>query len=337
MMQEFIKKLVEGGDLTPEDAGKAMEAIMAGASTPAQTAAFLTALRLKGETVEEIAAFARVMRSFADCIEPKVGPLVDTCGTGGDRCKTFNISTITAFVMAGAGVSVAKHGNRSITSKCGSADLLEALGVRIDLPPKAVERVIEEVGIGFMFAPTFHRAMKHAAGVRKEIGIRTVFNILGPLTNPAGARAQLLGVYDAGLTEKMALVLRSLGSERALVVHGMEGLDEISISGETRVSELKEGEVRSYALKPGEFGFDEYPIGELEGGDPLANAATALAILQGGEKGPRRDVVVLNAAAGIYVGGLARSIKAGVPLAEGSIDSGRAYGKLKALIERTKS
>ncbi len=336
MMQEFIRKLVEGGDLTPEEAGKAMEAIMAGSATPAQTAAFLTALRLKGETVEEIAAFAKVMRSFADCIEPKVGPLVDTCGTGGDRCKTFNISTVTAFVMAGAGVSVAKHGNRSVTSKCGSADLLEALGVRIDLPPKAVERVIEEVGIGFMFAPTFHRAMKHAAGVRKEIGIRTVFNILGPLTNPAGARAQLLGVYDPGLTEKMALVLRSLGSERALVVHGIEGLDEISISGETRVSELKDGEVRSYALGPREFGFEQCPIGRLEGGDPQANAATALAILQG-EKGPRRDVVVLNAAAGIYVGGLARSIKEGIPLAEGSIDSGKAYGKLKVLIERTKS
>lgn len=335
-MKEFINKLVEGEDLTREEAEQAMKMIMSGSATKAQIGSFLTALRMKGETMEEIAACARVMREFAERITPRVrGTLVDTCGTGGDKIKTFNISTIAAFVAAGAGVPIAKHGNRSVTSKAGSADLLEALGVKIDCVPRDVQRCIEKAGIGFMFAPVFHKAMKYAIGPRKEIGIRTVFNVLGPLTNPANARAQLLGVFDAGLTARIAGALRDLGVERAVVVHGLDGLDEISTLGSTRISELSEEGVKTYKVRPEEFGLRRASIGDLAGGDAKYNAGTAISLLKNGEKGPKRDVVTLNAGAAIYVGGKADSIKEGMALAEESIDSGKAYLKLAMLVRET--
>ncbi len=336
-MKEFISKVVEGKNLSREEAEQAMKLIMSGQATPAQIAGFLTALRMKGETIDEIAAFARVMRQFAVQINPRVqGRLVDTCGTGGDRVKTFNISTIAAFVVAGAGVAIAKHGNRSVTSKAGSADLLEALGVNLELPPERVESIIESTGIGFMFAPLFHGAMKHAIGPRREIGIRTVFNVLGPLTNPANAQAQVLGVFDAALVEPLARVLARLGVEHALVVHGLEGMDEISTCGETLVAELKGGEVETYRIAPEDFGIERASPEELAGRDAQGNAEIARALLQAEEEGARRDIVVLNAAAGIYVAGRAKSIDSAIGMAERSIDSGRAHEKLLALIEASR-
>jgi anthranilate phosphoribosyltransferase len=336
-VNRFISKLVEGQDLTSDEAEDAMKLIMSGSATDAQIGSFLTALRMKGETIDEVSACASVMRTFAERINPKVdGTLVDTCGTGGDQIKTFNISTISAFVIAGAGIPIAKHGNRSVTSKAGSADLLEALGVKMDMTPKDAERTIEEIGIGFMFAPTFHKAMKYAIGPRKEIGIRTVFNILGPLTNPANAQAQVLGVYDADLTEKMAGVLAKLGTERALVVHGIGGLDEISTFSETKVSELKEGVVNTYEIKPEDFGIKRAAPEELAGGDPKQNADIAVSLLKDKEQGAMRDIVLLNSAAGIYVGGVADSIADGVSLAENSVDSGAAYDKLTGLVDMSR-
>ncbi len=335
-MKEYINKLIEQQDLGKEEAEEAMKTIMSGGATDAQIAAFLTALRLKGETTEEISACARIMRDFAATIHPKVeGTLVDTCGTGGDMIKTFNISTISAFVVAAAGIPIAKHGNRSVTSKAGSADLLEAMGVKIGLTPEEVEKNIEDIGIGFMFAPGFHSAMKHVIGARREMGIRTVFNILGPLTNPAHAQAQVLGVFDPDLTETMANVLKDLGTERALVVHGMEGLDEISTIGETKVSELKDGDVRTYTIKPEDFGIKRATKDELQGGDAAENAKIATSILKDGEKSAKRDIVVLNAAAGIYVGGKADTIKDAIKIAEDAIDTGAAYEKLELLIKHT--
>lgn len=337
IMKEFISKVIEGKDLSEEEATQAMKLIMSGEATPAQIASFLTALRMKGETITEISAFARVMREFAAQINPRVdGRLVDTCGTGGDKVKTFNISTIAAFVVAGAGVPIAKHGNRSVTSKAGSADLLEALGVNLNLSPKQVESIIENIGIGFMFAPTFHGAMKYAIGPRKEIGIRTVFNVLGPLTNPANAQAQVLGVFDSALVEPLAQVLGRLGVEHALVVHGLEGLDEISICGETLVAELKNGSVETYTLSPEDFGIRRARAEELAGRDAQGNAEIAKALLKDREEGARRDIVVLNAAAGIYVGGKAKSIDSAIDQAEKSIDSGGAYEKLLALVEASR-
>ncbi len=336
-VNKIISKLVEGSDLTTEEAKNAMKTIMSGKATDAQIGSFLTALRMKGETIDEISACAGVMREFAERINPKTsGTLVDTCGTGGDKIKTFNISTISAFVIAGAGIPIAKHGNRSVTSKAGSADLLESLGVKLDIAPTEVEKAVEEIGIGFMFAPAFHGAMKYAIGPRKEIGIRTVFNILGPLTNPANAQAQVLGVYDADLTEKMAGVLANLGTERALVVHGIGGLDEISTFGETKVSELKDGGVKTYEIKPEDFGIKRASPRDLSGGDASENADIAVSLLKDKEKGPKRDIVLLNSAAGIYVGGLADSIADGILLAEGSIDSGAAYDKLTGLIDTSR-
>ncbi len=333
-MNRFISKLIEGQDLNSEEAEEAMKLIMSGSATDAQIGSFLTALRMKGETIGEISACASVMRAFAERINPEVdGTLVDTCGTGGDKIKTFNISTISAFVIAGAGIPIAKHGNRSVTSKAGSADLLEALGVRMDMTPEDAKRMIEDIGIGFMFAPTFHKAMKYAIGPRKEIGIRTVFNILGPLTNPANAQAQILGVYDAVLTEKMAGVLANLGTERALVVHGIGGLDEVSTFGETKISELKDGIVNTYEIKPEDFGIERAAPEELSGGDAKQNADIAVSLLRDKESGVRRDIVLLNSAAGIYVGGLADSIADGMSIAEKSIGSGAAYDKLTGLVE----
>ena len=335
IMQSAIGKLIEGKNLTEAEAEAAMKCIMSGEATQAQIGSFLTALRMKGETIAEITAFARVMRKFASKITPKVsGTLVDTCGTGGDKIKTFNVSTAAMFVAAGAGVPIAKHGNRSVTSKAGSADVVEALGVRLDLEPQEVKRTIETIGIGFMFAPLFHGAMKHAIGPRREMGARTVFNILGPLTNPAGAQAQLMGVYDAALTEKLARVLKRLGCRRAMVVHGMDGLDEISTIGMTQISELKGGRVRTYKISPEKFGIKRTNKNEIAGADLDENARMMLRVLRG-ERGPRRDIVVLNAAAAIVIGGKARTMLEGIAIAKRSIDSRKAYEKVVQLIEAT--
>jgi anthranilate phosphoribosyltransferase len=332
VIKEAISKLVVREDLSEEEAKGAMEEIMNGEATEAQIASFLTALRMKGEEVDEIVSFARTMRAFCSRINPDVdGDLVDTCGTGGGKIKTFNISTISAFVAAGAGIPVAKHGNRSVTSKCGSADVLEELGVNIQLEPRKVERCIETVGIGFMFAPIFHGAMKYAISPRKEIGIRTVFNILGPLTNPAGANAQVMGVYDAKLTEKLANVLKGLGLKHAMVVHGLDGLDEISNVGKTKISELSDRMVRTYIMGPDDVGVRTAKTEEIEGYDVTRNANLLIKLLNG-EDGPRRDIVLLNAAAAIVVGGRAESLEEGMGIAKESIESGSAYNKLKELI-----
>lgn len=336
MIQEAIRKAVEGVHLTEDEAAAAMEAIMEGEATPAQIAAFITALRIKGETVDEIAGCARVMREKAAKITPRRTPLVDTCGTGGDGANTFNISTAAAFVAAAAGAAVAKHGNRSVSSRCGSADVLEALGVRIDLTPDAVRECIDQVGIGFLFAPLFHSGMRHAVGPRKEIGIRSVFNVLGPLTNPASAQAQVVGVYDAALTEPLARVLGRLSVREAYVVHGQPRLDEISISGETQVSHLKDGEVHTFRIRPEDAGLKTWPAETIAGGDAQHNAAIIRSVLKGKE-GPQRDVVLLNAAAALLVAGLAKDLMDGVARAAESIDRGRAYEKLEALIEFTRS
>ncbi len=331
MIGEVIRKAADGQDLTAEEANGAMAEIMSGAATPVQVAAFLVAMRMKGETVEEVTEFTRVMREHVRRVAPKARPLVDTCGTGGDAIKTFNVSTAAAFVAAGAGVAIAKHGDRSVTSKCGSADVLEALGVRLDLSPEEVARSVDEVGMGFMFAPSHHPAMKHAMPIRRELGLRTVFNMLGPLTNPAGADAQVLGVYAPELTELHGGVLRNLGSRRAFVVHGAGGLDELSTLGETRVTELRDGELQTYTLTPEEVGLARAAGPEqLQGGTPEENAALLVKLLEG-EKGPARDIVVLNAAAAIAAGGKAETLNDGIPAATESIDSGAALGKLRQL------
>ncbi len=351
MLKELIRKVVEGHDLTQGEMIDAMESIMGGEATPAQMAAFLTALRLKGETVDEITGAARVMREHATPIrvEPRPAPVVaidrdeinvdyetilDTCGTGGDDTNTFNISTTTAFVVAAAGVRVAKHGNRAVSSRCGSADVLEALGVNLDVTPERVEACIREIGIGFLYAPLLHSAMRHVAPVRREIGIRTIFNVLGPLTNPAGASRQVLGVYRRDLTGKLARVLQRLGSERAFVVHGHDGLDEITITGPTYVAELRNGAVEEYEIHPGEFGLPTAPPESIHGGNAEENARIVRAVLEG-ERGPRRDVVLLNAAAALLVAGATKDMMWGLRMAEEAIDSGRALEKLERLVEMT--
>jgi anthranilate phosphoribosyltransferase len=332
MIREAISKVVERRDLEPGEAELVMDDIMSGNATSGQIASFLTALRMKGETVEEIVSFAHAMLRYASVISPQIdGVMIDTCGTGGDRIKTFNISTIAAFVAAGAGVIVAKHGNRAVSSKAGSADVLEALGLNLLLEPERVCECIETVGIGFMFAPVFHPAMKYALGPRREIGIRTVFNILGPLANPAKVKAQVMGVYDAQLVEKIARVLEGLGVSRALVAHGLDGLDEISPIGETMIAELREGKILTYSVYPEDFGLERAKVGEIEGGNADENAGIALDILKG-RKGARRNAVLMNAAAALVVGGLAEDFKDGFELASLSVDSGEAYRKLEALI-----
>jgi len=335
-VHEALVKLLRSESLTTDEAAAVMTVIMDGEATPAQIAGLLTALRMKGETVEEIAGFARVMREKAVRISPRREPLVDTCGTGGDRLKTFNISTAAAFVAAGAGVGVAKHGNRSVTSKSGSADVLEALGVSLDVPPECVEACIEQIGVGFLFAQRFHPAMKYAAPVRREIGIRTVFNILGPLTNPAGASCQVIGVYDPDLTAPLAQVLGMLGSRRAFVVHGMLGLDEWSTAGATRVSELRDGEVTTRFFTAADFGLTEADPDALAGGPPEVNAGI-MRRLFGGEGGPKRDIVMLNAAAALVAAGQANDIPDGLQQAAVSLDSGAAQEKLWALCDMTRA
>ncbi|MDI6857398.1 MAG: anthranilate phosphoribosyltransferase [Dehalococcoidia bacterium] len=331
MIREAISAAVERRDLSEEEAAAVMEEILSGEATPAQLAAFLTALRMKGETVDEIAGMARVMREKA-CRVDFDGALLDTCGTGGDNSRSFNVSTAAAFVAAGAGALVAKHGNRAMSSDCGSADVLEALGAKIDLPPEAALRCLERTGFCFMFAPQFHPAMRFAAGPRREMGIRTVFNILGPLCNPAGARYQVLGVADAALGDKLAEVLLRLGCERALVVHGREGLDELSVSGPSDVWEIKRGAVERRELTPADGGLDSHPPGSLKGGRPSDNALSLRSVLEG-ERGPLRDFTLLNAAAGLAALGMVQTIAEGVAKAAEAIDSGAASAKLRGFVE----
>ena len=332
MIQEAIKDLITGADLGRARTRATMDQIMSGQATDAQIGAFLVALRIKGETVDEIAGCAEVMREKATPIATTRPDLIDTCGTGGDDSGTFNISTAVAFVACGAGLAVAKHGNRSISSHCGSADVLAALGVNVEASPEKVGECIDEVGIGFLFAVALHGAMKHAIGPRRELATRTVFNVLGPLTNPAGAKRQLIGVYDSALTEALAGVLGQLGSERALVVHGSDGLDEITLTGPTQVSELRDGRVSTRQIDPRDFGLQLAPAEALQGGDAAYNARILREVLDGRE-GPRRDVVLINAAAAIAVGGRAEDTTAGLELARASIDSGRARQALDRLVE----
>lgn len=334
MIADAVAKLVEHRDLTTDEAGAVMGEILEGAATPAQIGSFLTAMRMKGETVPEIAGCVRAMRAAAVTIAPRVDSLlVDTCGTGGDRTGTFNISTAAAFVAAGAGVPVVKHGNRGVSSGCGSADVLAALGVGIDLPPARAQAVLEEIGIVFLYAPAYHPALRHAAGPRREIGIRTIFNLLGPLANPAGAQAQVVGVYAPELVTTVAGVLRDVGVERAMAVYG-SGLDEITVTGPTAVAELKDGAVRTYEIRCEDFGFRPAALADLRGGDTSKNAAIVREVLAGGD-GAAREIVLLNAAAAIYVGGKSRTLAEGVDTAERSIDSGRAFRKLESLVSAT--
>jgi anthranilate phosphoribosyltransferase len=334
MIKDALAKLADRADLSEPEAEAVMAEMMDGAATPAQIAAYLMGLRQKGETVEEIVGSVKAMRSRALRIRVGAKVVVDTCGTGGDGAHTFNISTAAAFVAAGAGITVAKHGNRSISSKSGSADVLTALGVKIDLPPDRVADCIDEVGIGFLFAPLYHGAMKHCAGPRHEMGIRTLLNILGPLANPAGATYQVLGVYDANLTEILGRVLLELGAQHCLVIHGMDGLDEITVSDRTKISEGKGGVVSSYFTAPEEFGLPRTPRKEIAGGLPEDNARIMHDILRG-RKGPKRDIVCLNAAAAMVVGGKAKTLKDGFRLAQQTIDSGAAAEKLERLIAYT--
>jgi len=336
MIREGIQKLIDGANLTFGESQEIMREVMSGKATNAQIAAFLTALRMKGETVEERVASAAVMREHCRRIHPSVeGRLVDTCGTGGDKIKTFNISTTAAFVVAGVGVAIAKHGNRSVTSKSGSADVLEKLGLNLNMEPEAVQGTIEQIGVGFMFAPAFHPAMKYAIQPRREIGIRTIFNILGPLTNPASANAQLLGVYDSKLTAPMAYALKELGCEEAMVVHGLDGLDEISTLGKTAIAWLKEGKVATMETAPKDFGVKQARIEEIKGTTPDESAEIVFKILNGycAVDDPKTEVVLVNSAAGIIVGGKAENFSYGMALARKSIESGAAYKKLKALIK----
>ncbi|MBL8027491.1 MAG: anthranilate phosphoribosyltransferase [Fibrobacteres bacterium] len=334
MIQEAIRKIVAGSDLSKEEAAAVMNEMMEGEATQSQIASFLTALAIKGETVDEITGLVSVMRNKAARIKLDVPNCVDTCGTGGDFSHTFNISTCSAFVVAGAGIPVAKHGNRSATSSCGSADVLEKLGAVVNLTPDIVKKCIEQTGIGFMFAPNFHLSMKNVAAPRKEIGIRTVFNILGPLTNPAGAPFQLLGVFNLAYAEKMAHVLSALGTNRAFVVHGSDGLDEITLSGKTDVFVVEGGSVKRTSVSPEEFGFESVSSSELKGGSPDRNAEIIKEILSG-LKGHYRNIVLMNAAAAIYTARKAESLKEGLFLAAESIDSGKAFSKLENFIKFT--
>jgi anthranilate phosphoribosyltransferase len=349
MIKEFISKVVGGKDLTETEMEEAMAEIMTGDATPAQIGAFITALRLKGETVDEITGAARAMRAKAtkinvnnhlvnidrDEINIDDETILDIVGTGGDGTRTFNVSTTTAFVAAGGGIKVAKHGNRAVSSLCGSADVLENLGVNLDVTSTDVEKCINETGIGFLYAPIFHGAMKHAAGPRQEIGIRSIFNLLGPVTNPAGASVQVLGVYEQSLTDKIALVLKRLGTKEAFVVCGEGTFDEISICGPTKISHLKSDDVNTFQMTPEEYDFKRAELTDIVGGDARENAKIIRTILDG-EKGPKRDMVLLNASAAFVASGLCDNFKDGIQMAAASIDSGKARDKLDQLIEFTR-
>lgn len=336
-IQEAIKKVIAGNSLSIEESTRVFSDIMSGSATDAQIAALIVSLRMKGESVEEITGAASVMREKATLVCPKNKEnVIDTCGTGGDNLNTFNISTAAAFVAAGAGATVAKHGNRSVSSKCGSADVLESLGVNISISPDKIRDCLDKVGIGFLFAVSLHKAMKYAIAPRKEIGVRTIFNILGPLTNPAMATSQLMGVFSPSLTETMAKVLRNMGSRSAFVVHGLDSLDEISLSSPTQVSELKNGTVKTYTIQPEDFGLKRTPLSEIKGGDPSENAVIIREVLNG-KRGPQRDIVLLNTAFAMAAAGLVSDPKEGIELARKTIDSGNALRKLEELVSFTNS
>ncbi len=347
MIVDLIAKAVKRQNLSEKEAEAAMTEIMSGQATEAQIASLITALRMKGEAIDEITGCARIMRRFATRINVKGNVDIDTedinidretifdnCGTGGDSTNTFNVSTAAAFLIAAGGLKVAKHGNRSVSSACGSADVLEELGVKLNITPEKVEECISKIGIGFLFAPALHGAMKYAIGPRKQIGIRTIFNILGPLTNPASANVQVLGVYSFELVEKMAKVLKNLGVRKAWVVHSKDGLDEISVCSETKVAELMNGKIKTFNIKPEKFGIKRGKFSDIKGGGAKDNAKIIKDILNG-EKGPKRDIAVLNAGAGLFLGGKAKDVKSGVKLAEEAIDSGKAREKLDLLIKIT--
>ncbi len=334
-MKKAIAAVVKGENLSRQEAARVMNLILSGEATPAQEAAFLTALRIKSETIDEIIGCAEVLSQKAEHIQPKKKNYIDFVGTGGDGTNTFNISTTAAFVASAAGVNVAKHGNRAVSSKSGSADVLEQLGINIMLSPEKVENCIDEVGIGFMFAQTFNQSMKYVSPVRRELGIRTIFNILGPLSNPSGAKSQLIGVFSAALVEPYAQAMRVLGVERALVVHGMDGMDEITTTTNTVISEIKNDHIINYELDPEKYGFEKPMLEQLTGGDAKQNSLITLDILSG-TKGARRDIVLLNAGAAIYIGGETENIEDGIIKAQEAIDSGAAMNKLNELIKYSK-
>lgn len=334
MIKDAIDKVVSGIDLSEAEMIGTMNEIMGGDATPAQVGSFITALRMKGETVDEITGAVRVMREKAVHIKTRSRVIVDTCGTGGDGTHTFNISTVAAFVVAGAGLTVAKHGNRSVSSKSGSADVLKRLGINIEVGVERVEKCLDEIGIGFLFAPMLHNAMKYAIAPRREIGIRTIFNILGPLTNPAGATSQVIGVYDRKLVEPLAEVLHNLGSKHVFVVHGNDGLDEITLTDKTVIAELRDGRIEGYEISPEDVGLNRCRIEDLKGNDPEENARITEEILEG-KGGAKGDIVLLNASAAIVAGGKANTLKEGLVTAAESIDSGTALEKLRLLREFT--
>ena len=330
MLKDLIAQVIVGQDLSQSQAQQAMQVIMSGQAGDAQISALLTALRMKGETSTEITGFAQTMRDYAVKINCNNQHLIDTCGTGGDKKGTFNVSTTVAFVLAGAGLTVAKHGNSGVSSSCGSADVLSALGIYVNLSPEAVATMIQELNIGFLYAPTFHMAMKYAAQPRKELGFRTIFNLLGPLTNPANAHCQLIGVYEPALTLKIGEALKGLGVRRAMVVHSFDGMDEISTMAPTQVTEVRNDEIRSYVIDPAQYGFSDGNPADYLGGTPEENAEIIIAILKG-QSGAKRDIVLINAAAALLVADKVESLEEGLVLAATSIDSGAALAKLGAL------
>jgi len=330
MLKDLIAQVIVGQDLSQSQAQHAMQVIMSGQAGDVQISALLTALKIKGETSTEITGFAQTMRDYAVKINCHSEQLIDTCGTGGDKKGTFNVSTTVAFVLAGAGLTVAKHGNSGVSSSCGSADVLSALGIHVNLPPEAVSTMIKDLNIGFMYAPTFHKAMKYAAGPRKELGFRTIFNLLGPLTNPANAHCQLIGVYEPALTQKIGEALQGLGVRRAMVVHSFDGMDEISTMAPTQVTEVRDDEIRSYVIEPAHYGFAGSVGEDYLGGTPQENAEIIVGILNG-QLGAKRDIVLINAAAALLVADKVESLAEGITLAAASIDSGAARGKLEAL------
>lgn len=335
MFKDVLNQLLNRQDLSHDQMLAIMQQVMGGELTPAQIAAFLIALRMKGETVDEIAAAATVMRALSTKVDVhNTANLVDTCGTGGDGIQTFNVSTASAFVVAAAGARVAKHGGRSVSSTCGSADVLEVLGVNVNQTPEQVGKSVDEIGIGFMFAPNHHSAMKHAAPVRRELGVRTLFNLLGPLTNPANAKRQVMGVFDKALTGKLAHVLQKLGSEHVLVVHGVDGMDEISFTGDTFVAELKDGKISEFVLNPKQFGMNIHSFKEIQVQNAEESKTMILDVFNG-KQGAARDIVLLNAGAAIYVAGLESNIHKGIEHAAKTIDNGAAKQKLAQLVERT--
>lgn len=335
-LQQAIQKVIDGNNLSRQEMSAVMEAFLEGKATPSQMAAILAGLRCKGETAEEITGAAEVMRRQMIPLKAPQTPLLDTCGTGGDNAGTINVSTLVALVAAGTGVTVAKHGNRSVSSQCGSADLLEALGVKIDPPVVVSERALREIGIAFLFAPLYHPAMKNVAPVRKELGIRTIFNLLGPLCNPAEVKHQLIGVFSPHWLRPMAEVMDHFGAKHLLVVHGMDGVDEISLSGPTRVCELNQGKISEYEIFPEKFGFRSVPQSKIKGGTAKENGEIALKILKG-EKGSYRDLVIFNSGAALYAADSAPTIEKGIRIAEEAVDSGRAFEKLKLLQEYSQS